>query len=107
MVVVIDPNDKHDAAAPEPVSNDVIAIGPAYQIRGPMMSMTWSHSDDIMAMVPAYQLNPYGSLDPQQATSKPILRFSNSAGSCWASPSPPRIFKPSKQLNTGHLQAQW
>jgi len=97
VVIVIDPDDEHNAAAPVPVSDDIIAMGPAYQIRGPTMSMRQhrSHSDDVMAMGPAYQLNPYGSLDPQQAVSKPILQFSNPAG-----------FKPSKQPNTGCLQAQ-
>jgi len=79
MVVVIDPNDKHNAAVPAPVSDDVIVIGPAYQIRGPM-SMMWSRSDDVMAMVPAYQLNPYGSLHP---------------ASC--EQANPVIFKPSRQ----------
>ena len=72
MVVIIDPDDKHDTVVPAPVSDDIIAIGPNYQIRGPTSTMR-SHSDDVMAMVPAYQLNPYGSLDPQQAMSKLIL----------------------------------
>ena len=99
-MVIIDPDDEHDVAAAVPVSDDIIVIGPAYQIRGPT-SMTQLCSDDIMAMVPAYQLNPYGSLDPQQATSKLIPQFSNPAGSHLAGQSPPQIFKPSKQPNTG------
>ena len=75
--------------APALVSDDVMVMGPAYQIRGPTMSTMhqhqhWLHSDDIMSVGPAYQLNPYGSLDPQKAMSKPF----------------PSIFKPSKQLNT-------
>jgi len=106
MVVIIDPDDEHNMAAPVPVSDDVMVMGPAYQIRGPMTSMTHqhqhqSHSDDIMSVGPAYQLNPYGSLDPQQATSKLIPQFSNPAGSHLAGQSPPQIFKPSKQPNTG------
>ena len=76
MVIVIDPDDD-DVVAPVPVSDELMVMGPAYQIRGPMMSTThwhqhWLHRDDVMAMGPAYQLNPYGSLDPQQAASKPI-----------------------------------
>src|SRR5882724_12883725 len=55
------------------------------------------HSDDVMAVGPAYQLNPYGSLDPQQAMSRPICQFSNPAGSHLASQFSPWIFKPSKQ----------
>ena len=66
MVVVIDPDDEHDAAVPVPVSDDVMVMGPAYQIRGPMMSMMcWQW--DLLT-----KLNPYGSLDPQQAMSKLI-----------------------------------
>ena len=38
MVVVIDPDNEHYAAVPAPVSDDVMAMGPAYQIRGPTMS---------------------------------------------------------------------
>ena len=40
MVVVIDPDDEHDAVAPVPVSDDIMVMGPAYQIRGLMMSTT-------------------------------------------------------------------
>jgi len=60
MVVIIDPNHEHDMVAPAPVS------------------------DDIMVMGPAYQLNPYGSLDPQQAAvwqANPLHGFSNPASS--------------------------
>jgi len=71
VVVVIDPDNKHNAVVPVPVSDDVMEMGPAYQIRGPMTSMTswhhhWSCGDDIMAVGPAYQINPYGSLDPSK-----------------------------------------
>jgi len=48
----------------------------------------------------AYQLNPYGSLDPQQAANKPILQFQTQLGAVWQA-IPPWIFKPSKQPNTG------
>ena len=66
MVIIIDPDDKPDMLALVPVSNDIMVVGPAYQIRGPTMSMMhwhqhWLHIDDVMAVGPAYQLNPYGS----------------------------------------------
>ena len=40
MVVIINPNNEHDMAALAPVSDDIMAMGPAYQIRGPTMSTT-------------------------------------------------------------------
>jgi len=88
VVVIINHNDEHNVMVPAPVSDDVMAMGPAYKNRGPTTSMMHqhqhqSHSHDIMAVGPAYQLNPYGSLDPQKAASKPI----------------PSIFKPSRQLS--------
>ena len=58
VVIVIDPDNEHNVVLPAPVSDDVMVMGPAYQIRGLMTSMMcWnqcrSHSDDIMAMGPA------------------------------------------------------
>jgi len=78
MVVIIDPDDKHNTVVPAPVSDDIMAMGPTYQIWGPTMSMMHqhqcqSHRDDVMAVGPAYQIEPIWLLDPQQATSKPIL----------------------------------
>jgi len=71
MVVIINPDDEHDVPVLAPVSNYIMAVGPAYQIRGLMMSTMCGHqcqsfSDDVMAVGPVYQLNPYGSLDPHQ-----------------------------------------
>ena len=59
-------------------------------------------------MGPAYQLNSYGSLDPQQAVSKLILRFSNPAGSCLEADPLHRFSNPasSKYWPEGHLQTQ-
>ena len=63
VVIVIDCDNEHNMVAPTPVNDDVMVMGPAYQIRGLMMSMRHqhqhlSHNDDVMAVGPAYQIDP-------------------------------------------------
>jgi len=90
---------------PAPVSDDVMAMGPAYQIRGPMTSMDMPalarlHSDDIMAVGLLTKIEPIWVPRPQPTCKQANLRFQTSRAAIWQANPLQLIFKPSKQPNT-------